>query len=69
MTAYQKLIQEIDKTVTATEARGVEASMRLQYGTLGHLSRDTFKSEISLFRACEKHQPGYGASLAASYGL
>lgn len=68
-TYYQKLVREIDPTLTEEEARGVEASMRLQYGILNHLERDTFKREIILFRACERAQPGYGAQLAASFGL
>lgn len=69
MTGYQKIIREIDPTVTAEEARGIEASMRLTYGTLGHLDRKVFRNEIILFRAIERREPGYGKRIAESYGL
>jgi hypothetical protein len=68
-TFYQKLILEIEPTLTTSEARGVEAHMRSEYGTLNHLPRETFKSEIKMFQACEAMQPGYGEALANSYGL
>lgn len=63
---YQKIINEIDATVNA---RHVEASMRLQYGTLSHLPRETFAEEIALYRACEAEEPGYGEKLACSFGI
>ena len=44
-TPYQRIILEVDPTVDAV---GVEASMRLHYGTLDHLSRDEFKREIAI---------------------
>ena len=64
--AYQKFIHDIDPTVNPA---GVEASMRLQYGTLDHLDRHTFVEEIILAKQCEKEQPGYLRRTAASYGL
>lgn len=68
-TFYQKLIREIDPTVTEDESRGVEASMRLAHNTLNHLPREEFGREIIVYRACEREQPGFGAKLAASMGL
>jgi len=63
---YQTLITEIDPLINAA---GIEASMRLQYGTLSHLSRETFVKEIKLASACEAEQPGFLNSIAKSYGL
>ena len=63
---YRTIINEIDPAV---DARHVEASMRLQYGTLCHLPRETFAAEIKLFKACEQAQPGYGERVALSMGL
>jgi hypothetical protein len=48
MTRYQATIQSIDPTVNA---RHVEGFMRLQYGTLDHLSRARFVNEIKMFKA------------------
>lgn len=63
---YAAIINKIDPNVNAVH---VEAHMRCQYGTLDHLPRETFREEIKLFHACEREQPGYGAALAASYGM
>ena len=63
---YQKLIHDIDPTVNPA---GVEASMRLQFGTLDHLDRQTFREEIILAKECEREQPGYLRRTAASYGM
>ena len=52
----QKLIHELDPGVNAV---GVEAHMRLQYGTLDHLSREAFAEECRIARACEASNPGY----------
>jgi hypothetical protein len=64
--SYAHIINQIDPAVNAA---GVEAHMRVQYGTLDHLPRETFAAEILLFKECEKVSPGYGARLAKSYGL
>ncbi len=56
---YEALIRRLDSTVTGAEARGIVASMRLQYSTLDHLPRSTFVQEIALARACESVEPGY----------
>jgi hypothetical protein len=66
MPLYQRIINEIDPTANA---RGVEAVMRLQYGTLNHLPRETFASEIKLAKAMEAQEPGTLDRLADSYGL
>lgn len=63
---YQELIHEIDPKVNPA---GVEASMRLQFGTLDHLPREEFEREISVARMCEDEAPGYMRDVAASYGL
>jgi hypothetical protein len=62
--SYQKTISELAPDV---DAAAVEAFMRLQYGTLDHLSRDDFKQEIRLFRECVKAEPDLIRSLKASY--
>ena len=46
---------------------GVEASMRLQYGTLDHLSRAEFLREIDIARTAERMEPGYLRDCAESY--
>ena len=44
---------EISKIVGPdVDARHVEAFMRLQYGTLDHLSKATFKREAMISAAC-----------------
>ena len=62
---YTTLIQKIDPDINAV---GVECSMRLQYGTLGHLDRSTFATEVALARACEAQEPGFLRRVAESYG-
>lgn len=44
---YQKSIQRLDPNVNP---RLVEGFMRLQYGTLDHLTTNDFKREIELFK-------------------
>lgn len=63
---YQQTIHEIDPTINPA---GVEASMRLQYGTLDHLPRETFVEEVALAHLCEAEEPGYLRSVAESYGM
>ena len=63
---YQKIIRELDSTVNPA---GVEASMRLQYGTLDHLCNATFKQEIKIAKACEKAEPGFLKGCAESMGF
>ena len=65
ITPYAKTIRKVDPTVNPI---GVEASMRLQYGTLDHLSRGVFRGEIELAKACEREEPGFMRSTACSFG-
>ena len=64
-TTYRAIIREIDPGVNAA---GVEASMRLQHGTLNHLSRETFRDEIEIARQCEIREPGFLRQCARSFG-
>lgn len=50
---YQKLIKELLGN-RDYDPRHIEALMRLQYGTLDHLSRDDFRMEIPICIACIK---------------
>ncbi len=52
---YVETIREIDETVNAV---GVEAFMRLEYGTLDHLSKEAFAREIELAKQAEQQEPG-----------
>ena len=63
---YQKIINEINPKLNPA---GVEASMRLVYGTLDHLSGADFKQETTLAKDCEESEPGYLRSIADSYGM
>ena len=63
---YQDLVHQLDPAINPA---GVEASMRLQYGTLDHLTRQTFAAEIKLARHCQEQDPDFLRSLAASYDL
>ena len=47
---------------------GVEASMRLHYGTLNHLPRDTFVAEAKLAADLEGQSPGILRKIAESMG-
>ena len=62
---YQKFINELDPSVNA---RAVEAWMRLQYSTLGHLDQATFEREIRLFKLA-KMTDEQADRLAKSFGL
>ena len=64
--SYCETIRSIDRSVNAA---GVEANMRLEYGTLDHLSRAQFREEIAIAKACESEQEGYLKAVAASYGM
>jgi len=47
---YQKLIAEL--AGPGYDPRHIEAYMRIQYGTLDHLSRDDFKREVVICKQC-----------------
>lgn len=66
MSHYQKIIRSMHPTINPA---GVEASMRLQYGTLSHLSDRDFRREIRIAEECEKVEPGFLRKTAASYGM
>jgi hypothetical protein len=63
---YQKILKEIAPKLNPA---GVEASMRLQYGTLSHLPNSIFKSEARLAAACEREEPGFLRKAAISMGF
>ncbi len=64
---YQRIIREV--APNGPNPAGVEACMRLNYGTLGHLPREEFQREARLAAACEAQSPGMLKALAASYGM
>ena len=66
MSLYQKSIHDIDPSINPA---GVEASMRLQYSTLDHLTHETFVEEAKIAKACEAANPGYLKGAAESYGM
>ena len=63
---YQKLLHELAPDLNPA---GVEASMRLQYGTLNHLPREVFAEEARLAADCERQSPGILRSTAESFGM
>lgn len=67
MSHYQKFIHEI--APDGPNPAGVEASMRLMYGTLSHLPKSVFKKEVEIAAACERQEPGYLLTAAESYGM
>ena len=48
---------------------GIEASMRLHYGTLNHLPRETFAAESKLAADLEAQSPGILRKIAESMGM
>jgi len=63
---YQALIREFAPHLNPA---GVEASMRMQFGTLDHLSREDFRAECAIAEECEKAEPGFLRKVAESYGM
>ena len=66
---YQKKIMELKPSITPDEARRVESGMRLQYGTLDHLSTLDFENEINLLLPDVRRDPQSWEDCARSYGL
>ena len=64
--SYQTLLREI---VPDLNPAGVEASMRLHYGVLNHLPRDTFLAEALLAADLESGSPGILRKIADSMGM
>lgn len=63
---YQKLLHELAPDLNPA---GIEASMRLQYGTLNHLPREVFAEEAKLAADCERQSPGFLHRTAESFGM
>lgn len=53
---YQEMLHGMDPSINPA---GVEAHLRLQYGTLDHLDAATFHKELALARNTEHLHPGY----------
>jgi hypothetical protein len=65
--SYQTLIHQI---APAANPRHVEAWLRIEHGTLDHLSRDRFKEEVAIALECiAAATPEQSEQLAMSYGL
>ena len=64
--SYQTLLRELAPDLNPA---GVEASMRLHYGVLNHLPRDTFVAEALLAADLESGSPGILRKIAESMGM
>ena len=64
--SYQTLLQELAPNLNPA---GIEASMRLHYGTLSHLPPETFAEEAKLAAEMERQSPGTLRRIADSMGL
>ena len=63
---YQTLLHELAPDLNPA---GIEASMRLHYGTLNHLQRETFVAEAKLAADLEGQSPGILRKIAESMGM
>ena len=63
---YQTLLRELAPDLNPA---GIEASMRLRYGTLNHLPRETFLAEAKLAADLEGQSPGILRKIADSMGM
>ena len=64
--SYQTLLHEL---VPSLNPARIEASMRLHYGTLSHLLRETFVAEAKLAADLEDQSPGIPRKIAESMGM
>ena len=64
--SYQTLLHELAPSLNPA---GVEASMRLHYGTLNHLPRETVEAEAKLAADLEGQSPGILRKIAESMGM
>jgi hypothetical protein len=64
--SYQTLLHELAPDLNPA---GIEASMRLHYGTLNHLPRETFAAEAKLAADLEAQSPGILRKIADSMGM
>jgi hypothetical protein len=66
--AYHNLIKEICKSLSiVADPRHIEGFMRLQYGTMNHLSREDFVRECKLFNKVK--EIGDWEANAKTYGI
>lgn len=66
---YQQLIKEL-LDGRDYDPRHIEAYMRVEYGTLDHLSREDFQHEVEVCIVCiDAGGKGQAELLARSYGL
>ena len=63
---YQTLLRELAPDLNPA---GIEALMRLHYGTLNHLPRETFVAEAKLATDLEGQSPGILRKIADSMGM
>jgi len=64
---YAALFREFQPT---HDPRHIEAYVRLQYGTLDHLTRDELRAEAEIGAACvDAHGVEHAEALAETYGL
>ena len=67
MSAYTPSITEL---APMDDPRHIEAWMRVEHGTLDHLDRARFRSEVALAQACiAEAGDAESEALARSYGL
>ena len=64
--SYQTLLHELAPDLNPA---GIEASMRLHYGTMNHLPRETFAAEARLAADLEGQSPGILRKIAESMGM
>ena len=64
--SYQILLHELAPDLNPA---GIEASMRLHFGTLKHLPRETFVAEVKLAADLEAQSPGILRKIADSTGM
>lgn len=67
---YAEAIREDLKALgMQADSRHVEAYMRLQYGTLDHLDRRTFRREVRIAAVCANADPRAAEELAGTYSF
>lgn len=58
------------KLVPLYDPRQIEAMMRVEYGTLDHLTADRFAHEVEIARQCvDEAGPDMAERIAKSFGL
>jgi hypothetical protein len=66
MMSYQTLLHELAPDLNPA---GIEASMRLHYGNLNHLPRETFAAETKLAADLEVQSPSILRKIAERMGM